>query len=348
MNEVYVPDTLPTRTANMSLLLQRHPIESCETVQELVKCLQSVVALNNRMNLYTAYFIGKAMNQALLSNKYPGMTTEKLGQAIGVSRASAYKYRQLTNILAPEEVDELGEVPYTVILQLPAVLEQFGEAGVKELKFRLMTGDFEGARGGRSAFDRIVAEMADRRLHMGETLPGEMMELTATSATPALPPPAAVPEIGTESEDAAEIDADLEEDESVSMIDSLLADRKKQTKAGVKNPDSRRKGEMRENAEIAFSQARVALTKLRSMYTRLKEGAESLLDRAWQQEDYIIGDDEVNSKYRELLASVADEHNRVLEGLLAQHKELQKHGECLEAVRLPEGTTPSALLDPAH
>ena len=347
MNDVYVPDTLPKRTANMSLLLERHPIESCDTVQDLVRCLQSVVTLNNRMNLYTAYFIGRALNEALLSSKYPGMTTEKLGKAIGISRASAYKYRQLTNILEPDEVDELGEVPYTVILKLPNVLEQFGEAAVKEVKFRLKTNDFEGARG-RSAFDLAVAEIADRRLRMGETLPGELMEVSGVATTeipgeapPELPIPADEPEV----EEA--LDAELVEDESVSMIDSLLADRKKQVRGGVKSPDTHRKSEMRENAEIAFSQARVALTKLRGMYARLKDDADQLLDRAWQQEDYIIGDDEVNSKYRELLASVADEHTRALEGLLSQHKELQKHGECLEAVRLPEGTTPSTLLNPS-
>lgn len=346
MNDVYVPDTLPTRTANMSLLLERHPIESCETVQDLVRCLQSVVTLNNRMNLYTAYFLGRALNEALLSEKYPGMTTEKLGKAIGISRASAYKYRQLTNILEPDEVDELGEVPYTVILRLPAVLEQFGEAAVKEVKFRLKTGDFEGARG-RSAFDLVVAEIADRRLHMGETLPGEILEVAgASAALSTAEAPTALPDVADEPAAADAIDAELVDDESTSMIDSLLADRKKQAKGGVKDPDTHRKSELRENAEIAFSQARVALTKLRSMYTRLKDDAESLLDRAWQQEDYIIGDDEVNSKYRELLASVADEHNRALEGLLSQHKELQKHGECLEGVRLPEGTTPSSLLDP--
>ena len=347
MNDVYVPDTLPTRTTNMSLLLQRHPIETCETVPDLVKCLQSVTVLNNRMNLYTAYFVGRALNDALLSKKYPGMTTEKLATAIGVSRASAYNYRQLASILTPEEVDELGEIPYTVILKLPKVLEQFGEAAVKEVKFRLKTNDFEGARG-RSAFDIAVAEIADRRLHMGETLPGEILEVSvlhdsASAAAGAIDvlTPAATAELPEGSE---EIDAEVVEDESTGMIDSLLADRKRQTHGSV----PREGGETRENAEIAFSQARVALTKLRGMYTRLKAGAESLLERAWQQEDYIIGDDDVNAKYRELLASVAEEHNRVLADLLVHHKELQKHGECLEAVPLPDGTTPASLLDPAH
>ena len=138
------------------------------------------------MNLYTAYFIGKAIDGVIESNKYPGMTVEKLGKALDLSRATAYKYRRLSKLLTPEEVDELGEVPYTTILELPHIEERFGEAAVKEVKFRLKTNDFEGARG-KSAFDLIVADLAERRLHFGESLPGEAAvhaELPAPEETP--------------------------------------------------------------------------------------------------------------------------------------------------------------------
>lgn len=296
------------------------------------------------MNLYTAYFIGKAIDGVIESNKYPGMTVEKLGKALDLSRATAYKYRRLSKLLTPEEVDELGEVPYTTILELPHIEERFGEAAVKEVKFRLKTNDFEGARG-KSAFDLIVADLAERRLHFGESLPGEAAvhaELPAPEETPQEIPVQDAVEI------TAEVDCDEDEEEKEPTgIDALLAARHKMTATKLKD-NGKTKSERREQAEIAFAQARTNLTKVRAMYVRLRDDALGMLDKAWQQEDYIIGDDDINNKYHELLSSLAVEHRRVLELVLNVQKELRDHGEALDAVEMSDGSLAASVLDSAR
>lgn len=339
MRDVLVPDCIPQRTTNMTVLLERNPIEVCDTVQELVECLQKVIVNNSRMNLYTAYFIGRAIDDALLSNKFPGMTAEKLGKALDLSRATSARYRKLAKILTPEEVDKLGHVPYRVILRLPAIEERFGEAAVKELKFRLETNDFEGARG-TSAFDLIVADIAQRRLHFSDSLPGENDSEAQTETKE----PLAIDMQDADVVDNA-IDSDSsEESEGGNMLDALLAGRKKEARTKLQE-EGRTKSERRQQAEIAFSQAKVNLTKLRDMYVRLRDDATDLFDKAIQQEDFIIGDDDINNKYRELLAATAAEHTRVLMLLLTLQKDFRDHGECLAEVETPDGRTPASLLD---
>lgn len=343
MLDVIVRDEIPQRTTNMTVLLQRNPVDICDTVQELVDCLQKVIVNNSRMNLYTAYFLGRAIDGVMESNKYPGMTMEKLSRALDISKATAYKYRRLSKLLTPEEVDELGKVPYTVILELPHIEERFGEATVKQVKFRLKANDFEGARG-KEALDLIIADLAERRLHFGESLPGE------AGVHQELPAPEEDPQAITvqEAEEVVEdIDSDDDDEEKEpSGIDALLAERHKMSSTKIKD-EGRTKSERRAQAEIAFAQARTNLTKVRAMYVRLRDDARGMLEKAWQQEDYIIGDDDINNKYRELLNSLAVEHRRVLELVLDVQKELRDHGESLDAIEMSDGSSAASLLDPA-
>ena len=342
MLDVAVRDEIPQRTTNMTVLLQRNPVEICDTVQELVECLQKVIVNNSRMNLYTAYFLGRAIDGVMESNKYPGMTMEKLSRALDISKATAYKYRRLSKLLTPEEVDELGAVPYTAILELPHIEEQFGEAAVKEIKFRLTTNDFEGARG-KSKFDLIVADMAEQRLHFGASLPGEAGGRAALPDSEEAPTMIEVQDAEVVAED---IDSDDDEESEPSGIDSLLAERQKMSSTKLEDK-GKTKGERKVQAEIAFAQARTNLTKVRAMYVRLRDEARGMLEKAWQQEDYIIGDDDTNAKYRELLSSLTAEHRRVLELVLDIQKELRNHGESLEAVEMSDGSSAASLLDPA-
>ena len=335
MNDVLVPEAIPLRTANLSLLLKRHPIESCQTVEDLVRCLQSVMTTYNRAAIYTAYFLGRAFNEALLSKKYPGLTVTKLAEALGIGISTAYRYKRLSEILSPEEVDGLGHIPYFQLMELPKIKEQFGEAAVKELKFRLQTNDFEGARG-NSKFDKCVTEMAEQRLRLGACMPGEVNDEVAS-----------LPDGRTAIEQESEINSGAEEEsEEDNPVSRLLAERKQQVSSGPSDRKGRvPKSELKQNAEIAFAQARGALVKLRTMYSRVKDEANAWLEKVWDQESYIIGDPEVDQKYRELLEEVAANQQRVLETLLKLQKEYRRHGQCLGKVEVPDGATPTGLLD---
>ena len=342
MRDVLVPEVIPERTMKLSLLLKRHPIETCNTVEELVNCINSVKTTYNRAAIYVIYFIGRAFNEALLSKKYPGLTVEKLGAAVNIRRSTAYRYKRLAEILTPEEVDSLGHIPYFSLMKLPQIEKQFGEAAVKELKFRLQANDFEGARG-TSAFDREVAKMAEERLRFA--LPGESAAVEGDAEDTAENEPPALKQLTDNAAD--EINSEVEEDSgSEDPVAKLLSDRQKQVSKGVSEKSGRvSKSELKQNAEIAFSQARGALTKLRNMYTRIRDDADTLLDKVWDNEAYIIGDPEVDQKYRELLEDVAATHQRVLETLLKLQKEYRQHGQCLGKIEMPDGATPTGLLD---
>lgn len=344
MNDVLVPEAIPDRTAKLSLLLKRHPIESCQTVEDLISCIQSVMTTYNRAAIYTCYFIGRAFNATLLSKKYPGLTVEKLAAALNLGRSTAYRYKRLSEILTPEEVDSLGHIPYFQLMELPKLEQRFGPAAVKELKFRLQTNDFEGARGS-SAFDQAVAEMAEQRLMLGAAMPGATVPGSSSEDDEDVEKlDNADPKLLEASAEAINNDGEEEED-SDDPVAKLLAERKKQAAGGGSDLKGRiPKSELRQNAEIAFSQARGALVKLRNMYTRIRDDSDALLDKVWDQEAYIIGDPDVDAKYREFLGEVAAQQQRVLETLLKLQKAYRLHGQCLGKVEVPDGATPTSLL----
>jgi hypothetical protein len=339
-------EELPQRKMNLSILLERNPIEECASVDDLIKCLQGVLVNCNRTALYTAYFIGLAFDTVLLEKKYNGMTTEKLAEALGLSRATAFRYRALTKILKPEEVDELGHIPYKLILRFPQIEKQFGSADMAQLKFRLKANDFEGIRGSE-AFDKVLAEMAQKRLALGEMAPDirETIEVEAEE----------VDDIDAEHHEVHNSceDVELDYDEEApgggpNVVDALLKDRSKTANKQLDDSGKHTKSENKQRAEIALSQARNSLAKIRDYYTRVNMDSLSMLDRVWEQEDYIIGDPETEAVYREVLADFAAVHMRALEVVLKMHKGLQEHGECLRKVEVPEGTTPASLLDPKN
>lgn len=336
-------ENLPARKMNLSLLLERNPIQDCASVDELIKCLQSVLVTCNRAALYTAYYLGMAFDATLLEKKYNGMTTEKLAEAIGISRATAFRYRALTKILQPSEVDELGHIPYKLILRFPSIEQQFGEQALSEMKFRLKTNDFEGIRGSE-AFDKVLTEMAQKRLELGSMAP-DIREVVDAEAEE-IEIDAEHHEVHNSCEDV-ELDY-AEEAPGTGVVDALLADRKKTANKELSDDGKHTKSENKQRAEIALSQAKLSLSKIRDYYTRVNLDSLAMLDRAFDQEDYIIGDPETEQVYREVLADFAAVHMRALEAVLKIHRKLQEHGECLRKVEMPEGCTPASLLDPAN
>lgn len=337
MTEVPTTDLIPARTVKLSLLLERHPIEECATVDDLVNCCNNVIKVYNRTALYTAYFLGLAFDEQRLNAKYNGMTVEKLGAAIGISRATAFRYRALTKILKPSEVDELGHIPYMCVLRFPEVEKQFGTEALKELKFRLKTNDFGGVRGTK-AFDKLLEEMARERLELGATAPdiNKVIDAEEVEDKPVINPCEMV-----------EIDPDFDDsDIEENPVDKILAERNREASAKLPSERGRaNKSERKQQAEIALSQAKRSLQKIRDSYARMNDGILELLHRVWQQEDYIIGDQDVDAIYRELLDDFTALHLRSMRVVLTLQKELREHGHLLGEIQMPEGATTSSLFD---
>ena len=338
MTEVPTNELIPARTVKLSLLLERHPIEECATVDDLVNCCNNVIRVYNRTALYTAYFLGLAFDEKRLNDKYNGMTVEKLGAAIGISRATAFRYRALTKILKPHEVDELGHIPYMCVLRFPEVEKQFGSDALKELKFRLQTNDFGGVRGTK-AFDKLLEEMAQKRLELGATAPdiGQVVDAEEVIDDKQVINPCEIVEDDPNFDDS---------DQDESAVDKLLAARGKE--ANTRLPSERgkvNKAESKQQAEIALSQAKRCLQKIRDSYARMNDGILDLLHRVWNQEDYIIGDEETDELYRELLDDFVALHTRSMRVVLTLQKELREHGHLLGEIQMPEGATTSTLFD---
>ena len=337
MFEVARSNRLPQRVNNITQWIENNPIETCSTVNDLVKMLKSVMVASNRTMLATVYMIGKAMDDALLSGKFPGMTIKKLGAAIGLSERRSYAYHKVAELLKPDEVDALGHVAYKVILEFPAIREKYGEGAFKEVKFRLMTDDFEGVKVGMDGLNRILVDVAQKRLDLEEGLP-DIIDPNQ-------------PVIDAEVKEVEEVHnpcLDVEddgtfEDSGETAVDKLLADRKKAAKEDVDDVSENGK-----KSTIALAQAKTNIVRLRSQLSKIAMDYVSQLERVFDNEDYIIGDPTTDEKYRELLGDLADMHISALEMMLKAHKEYQKHGECLRKIELPEGATAATLLDPKN
>lgn len=281
MTEVPTTENLPARTVKLSLLLERHPLQECKTVDDLINTCNSVIKVYNRTALYTAYFLGWAFDPKTLDEKYPGMTVEKLGKALGISRATAFRYRALTNILTPKEVDELGHIPYTCILQFPEIEKKFGAEDLAQLKFRLKTNDFNGVKGTR-AFDKELERMAQERLELGSCAPdlSEPIDAEVVDDHEVVNPCETV-ELTPDTED-------LLGDEP-NAVDAILKDRAKSASSKLPSEQKGRvsNSERKAQAEIALAQAKRDLQKMRDAYARLNTDFLDRMHRVWQQEDQL-------------------------------------------------------------
>jgi hypothetical protein len=249
----------------------------------------------------------------------------------------------LTKILKPSEVDELGHVPYMCILKFPEIEKQFGSEALAELKFRLQTNDFGGVRGTK-AFDRLLEEMAKERLELGATAPDIPEIIDAEEIIDDDTPREVINPCEVVETDPNFDDSDDDEDEAPNPVEALLASRVRASNTKL-SESAGSKSERKRQAEIAFSQAKRCLQKIRDSYGRIGDGILEMLQRVWDQEDFIIGDSEVDALYRELLSDFADIHRRALNVVLTFQKELREHGQSLEQVQMPEGATTASLFD---
>ena len=347
MFEVAVNKSIPKQTLNLTQLIEMNPIEVSSNVNDLVNIVQTTIESYNATSLFVVYFIGKTMNDALLSGKYPGLTVTKLAKALGMSQTKASRYHRVAEMLTPDEVYGLRKVAYKNILRFPQIAEEYGEECFREFKFRLITNDFEGVKGGSGGFDAILADVAKHYLELDSSLPSDEEV------------PAAQPKLISTDVAEAEVvevvnpcetveDNGEDEDEGMLAVDKILADRNKESKETLSDDGSKSKSENKRKASIALAQAKRAIQKLSGPMKKLSEEAQPVLEALWQFEDYIIGDPETDESYRDMLESFSNSVLKATESQFRLLKELHKHGFALRKIEIPDGDTAESLLDPAR
>lgn len=341
MIDVPIPAKRVKQTFDISRLLEMNPIEVSSNVNDLINIVKTTIETYNASSLYVVYFIGKTMNDAVLGKKYPGLTFGKLAQALGISQTKASRYHKIAELLTPEEVYDLRKIPYKWILKFPQIAEQYGEAALKELKFRLITKDFEGVKSGTTAFSEELDAVAKHYLELDSSLPDS--EASTKALELATVSEAEVVEVTNPCETAVDTE---EDDEGTLAFDKILADRSKAVKEDLSGDGSKSKTETSRKASIGLAQSKRAIQKLRPHMVRLIEDMQPVLEALWQNEDYIIGDPAIDADYRVMMRDFEDDELRMLEALLKFHKEFQKHGYGRRKVEMPEGTTAETLLNP--
>ena len=345
MYEVAVNRTIPKQTLDLTQLIEVNPIEVSSNVNDLVNIMRTTIEKYNATSLFVVYFIGKTMNDALLSGKYPGLTVTKLAEALGMTQTMASRYHRVAMLLTPQEVYDLRHIPYRCILKFPWIEETFGPERLKEMKFRLITNDFEGVKSGEDKFNIVLKDMSAAVLGLSASLPSEevpaepkQIEANVSDA------------VVTEVTNPCELVEDNGEDEDEGMlaIDKILSDRGKAAKEELSDEGSKSKSEGKRKAEIAFAQVKRATQKVINPMRKVTEELPSVAEAMWQVEDFIIGDPDTDQKYRESTGNMADELVRMIEAGLATLHELHKHGFAIRKVEVPEGTTAESILDPAN
>ena len=351
MYEVDTTRNIPKQVMNLTQLLEMNPVDISTNVNDLINIVKTTIENYNATSLFVVYFIGKTMNDAVLGGKYPGLTVTKLAKALGMTQSKASRYHRIANLLTPQEVYDLRKIPYKCILRFPQIAEEYGEAKLKELKFRLITKDFEGVKSGTGQFNAVLDEIAKECLEMDRALPDATDNDPDKVDVKMLQSAAASPVIDAASEivnPCAEVEDNGEDDDDMTAVDKILEDRNKAAKEGLDDTGRKSKSETARKASIALAQAKRALQKVRSPMTKIAEEAQPVLEALWQFEDYIIGDNDIDASYRELMEDFSAAEIRTLEAILNLHKELQKHGFALRKIEIPEGATAETLLDPKN
>ena len=345
MYEVAIQNSIPKQTFNLTQLLEMNPIEVANNVNDLVNIIRTTVETYNSTSLFVVYFIGKTMDDTLLSGKYPGLTVTKLAKASGMSIDKASRYHRVAKCLKPEEVYDLRKIPYKCILQFPQIAEQFGEQKLKEIKFRLITNDWEGVKSGTDLFNKVVEEVAHASLGLDSSLPAVGTE----EQTPlvSVVPEAEVTEVVNPCETVEDNGEDADEHDMLA-VDKILADRNKETKEALSDDGSKSKSENQRKSSIALAQSKRAVQKVVAPMKKVAAEAQPVMEALWQYEDFIIGDPVNDATYRGMMSDVTDALVASTEAHLKLLHEFHRHGFAIRKIEIPEGATAESLLDPAH
>ena len=344
MMQVYVPPKKVDNNLDLTKFLSFDPIDTTKSVDELLEVIKMAVKRLNQTKIFVAYFIGKAADEERLAHKYTGMTLDKLAAALGISTKTLQRYRKLARILTPQEVQDLSHIAYRYLVKLPQLQELYGEANIKQLKFRLITNDFEGVKSGGDKWNIALKEMADNALLLSNMVPED--EATKT--------PSLTDEVQAEVVDATitnpceTVEDNGEDDEGALAVDKILADRSKAAKAEIGDEHTRSKSETRHKAEVALAQSKRAAEKLNALLRKFAQEYRAAMDSIWEYETFVIADTEIDERFRELIDALADNANTGLEASLDLVNGLHRHGHGLRKVEMPEGATAASILDPKN
>ena len=316
MSENTVARMLATPTViYLDTILEEQPF-SFSSSDELVKALAQASKAANRCNLYACYLIGKAADKDMLMAKY-GITVTDLADKLGVSRASVYNYRTISELFTRNEIISLANmsVPLKALLVLGEARNALGDDAVNKMKAAIMCGDIKSLKSVKQEFQNMLSDsLAPHNLIPGGQ-PPEQLELPEdTDDAVDLTPEEAI----LEAEEVEEDDDYIEKEEQATTLNE-------------------------KDAKNALKLVNSTICSLIKNYLDISNNAEDQTMSALDKLNIVINTT-VEEDFQRVMTELCETNQAALETCLKVQEVFKRYGYIRRKTEIPENVAIEELL----
>lgn len=305
---------------------------SCDTLEDVRRRYGAMLGGLNRYALYTAYSLGRLIDERKLESRFGVKSLKELAEYMGYSTMTLRRYRIVCELLTENQVRKLAGqgVSINAVVALATIHEEDPDQASKLLD-ALMCGELKTEKDLKQEYVRVISD----KLQPKNLLPGGDSDntLTVVDDNTVVEDAEVVQEVsGTDTVDVCPISEDDsdesdEGDESTHVTMDVMGD------------DSQNKRDIRNLLRSCRSELAPAKRDLISVQDNIPNQLEVILGR----EDVILGDDEMHAEYTALLQEFFELCQGSLEKLVPIVEEGINRGLIRRQCVLPASTSVDKL-----
>lgn len=298
---------------------------SCDSLEDVRSRYGAMLGGLNRYALYTAYSLGKLIDEKKLEARFHVKSIKELADYLGYSTMTLRRYRTVYELLTEHQVRRLAgqAVSINAIVKLAEIRDEDPDQADKLLD-ALMCGELRTEKDLNQEYVRVISD----RMQPKNLLPGGDPEAVVVSDTTPLiedaevvdSPAEAVASTATEED----TDEDIEDADEVTHMQIEAVEDDSQNKRDIRN---------------LMRSCRSELAPVRRDLISVQEDIPAQLEVILGREDVIIGDDEAHEEYTRLLKEFFDLCQGAVEKLVPIIEEGLNRGLLGRPCVLPESTS---------
>jgi hypothetical protein len=298
---------------------------SCDSLEDVRSRYGAMLGGLNRYALYTAYSIGRLIDEKKLERYFKIKSIKELADYLGYSSMQLRRYRTVYELLTDNQVRRLAGqgVSINAVVKLAEISEEDPDQATKLLD-ALMCGELKTEKDLKQEYVRVIAD----RMQPKNLLPGGDPDV-APATTPiiedveVIDSPADAVADTVKEQDCATCD-DVEDAEEVTHMQISASGDDSQNKRDIRN---------------LMRNCRSDLAPVRRDLLSVQEDIPAQLEVLLGREDVIIGDDEAHEEYTKLLKEFFDLCQGAVEKLVPIIEEGLSRGLLGRPCVLPESTS---------
>lgn len=299
---------------------------SCDSLEDVRSRYGAMLGGLNRYALYTAYSLGKLIDEKKLEDHFNVKSIKELADYLGYSTMTLRRYRTVYDLLTEHQVRRLAcqAVSINAIVKLAEIREEDPDQAAKLLD-ALMCGELRTEKDLNQEYVRVISD----RMQPKNLLPGgDPDTVTAPSSAVLIDDPEVIDSpaeaVASTREEPVTDNDDIEDAEEVTHVQLNAVEDDSQNKRDIRN---------------LMRSCRSELAPVRRDLISVQEDIPEQLRVILGREDVIIGDSEAHAEYTKILKEFFDLCQGAVEKLVPLIEEGLNRGLLGRPCVLPESAS---------